>query len=226
MIIDDHQMIREGLIVMLSSCEEIEISCACESGQTAKNMFSSNNTDVVLLDSKMKASDGIGCTKQIQKLRPGTKTIFLTVIDDVRFVCKALHAGVDGYILKYVSKEKLIDSIKRVHLGEKIIDNSLMDAIIDDYAKLTRTKPVDEAKDKTIQFTSREREIFYYLSKGMTNKELSAVTHSSVDTVKTHLRNIFRKLEVNNRSQAINQGSKYFEPFEHFNFSKEKSYNS
>ena len=210
MIIDDHQMIREGLVSMLSSCEDIAIVGTCESGEKATQMVRTSGPDVILMDSEMVAINGISAAKELIAQRPQVKIIILTVFEDANFMCLALQAGVNGYIQKYVSSEKLIDSIKRVYLGEKIIDAALINIIINEYVKLSQLRPVDDPIEKTIHFTSREKEIFYYLTKGMTNKELSVATHSSVDTIKTHLRNIFRKLDVNNRCQAITQGAKYF----------------
>lgn len=217
MIVDDHPMIREGLVVMLSSCEDIKIIGTCEDGDRANQIVRISNPDVILMDIKIGAINGIDVAKQIIAQCPRTKIIFLAVIEDTKFMRQALQAGADGYILKHVSSEKLIDYIKRVYLGEKIIDPTVINSIINDYIKLSQMNSPDENKEKTIQFTPREKEIFFYLTKGMTNKELSVVTHLSVDTIKTHLRNIFRKLEVKNRSQAINQGSKYIDPSHLYN---------
>lgn len=210
MIVDDHPMIREGLATMLGACEDISIVGSCADGEEANRLARMINPDLILMDIKMGATNGIEAAKQIIKERPDIKIIFLTVFEDAEFMRQALQAGAAGYILKHVSREKLIDSIRRVHLGETIIDPAVFNTIVNDYIKLSQLAGIPgETKEQPVQFTPREKEILFHLTKGMTNKEISVVTHLSVDTIKTHLRNIFRKLNVKNRSQAINQGIKY-----------------
>ncbi|AGL01407.1 response regulator transcription factor [Desulfoscipio gibsoniae] len=211
MIVDDHLMIREGLTTMLGDCEDISIVGTCGDGDEANLMARKIQPDIVLMDIKMGATNGIEAARKIINEHPEIKIIFLTVFEDSEFMRQALQAGAAGYILKHISKEKLIDSIRRVHLGEKIIDPTVFNTIVTDYIKLTKTPNIPEkTMVQTVQFTPREKEILFHLTKGMTNKEISVVTHLSVDTIKTHLRNIFRKLNVKNRSQAINHGIKYF----------------
>lgn len=210
MIVDDHPMIREGLATMLCTCEDIHIVGSCEDGEEANRLACTANPDVILMDIQMGTTNGIDVAKQIIEKRPEIKVIFLTVFEDAEFMRLALQAGANGYILKHVSREKLIDSIRRVYMGEKIIDPTVINTIVNDYIKLSKIAGKEQdTKEQMIQFTPREKEIFFHLAKGMTNKEISVVTHLSVDTIKTHLRNIYRKLNVKNRSQAINQGTKY-----------------
>jgi len=209
MIADDYPIVREGLVAMLSTCEDIKIIGACEDVETATQMILTGNPDIILMEIKIGAIDGIDAAKQIIAQRPEIKIIFLTVFEDAKFMSLAVQAGADGYILKHVSSEKLIDYIKRVYLGEKIYEPCVFNTIIDDYVRLSQMNANDEVEEKTVQFTPREKEVFFYLTKGMTNKELSLVTNLSVDTIKTHLQNMFRKLDVKNRSQAISQGLKY-----------------
>lgn len=211
MIVDDHPMIREGLATMLSTCEDINIVGSCGDGEEANRLACKINPDVILMDIKMGVTNGIDAAKKIKNENPKIKIIFLTVFEDTEFMRQALQAGADGYIIKHVSREKLIESIRQVYLGEKIIDPAVINSIVNDYIKLSQLAGMpDDNKAQTVQFTPREKEILFHLTKGMTNKEISVVTHLSVDTIKTHLRNIFRKLDVKNRSQAINQGIKYF----------------
>jgi DNA-binding NarL/FixJ family response regulator len=163
------------------------------------------------MDIKLNRCNGIEVTRQILKDLPETKIMFLTIFEDTEFIKQALEAGAAGYVLKHISRDKLIDIIKRVYRGERIIDPAVFKQIVDDYIKLTNPSNFDEeveAMDQTIDLTPREQEILYQLIKGMTNKEISASTHLAIDTVKTHLRNIFRKLGVKNRSQATTKGMK------------------
>ncbi|AGL02120.1 response regulator [Desulfoscipio gibsoniae] len=218
MIVDGHTMIRKGLTAMLSTCEDIHIVGSCEDSEEANRMARRINPNVILMDMKMGDINGIDTAKQIIEDRPDIKIIFLTVFENMEFMRQALQAGADGYILRHVSREKLIDSIRRVSLGEKIIDPTVINTIVNDYIKLSQVAIIPESTQKqTIKFTSREKEVYSHLAKGLTNKEISTATNLSVNTIKTHLRNIFRKLHVKNRSQAINQGKKYFNSV-HYNY--------
>ena len=210
LIVDDHPMVREGLTTMLGNCEAITIAGSCSNSAEALEKALSVEPDIILMDIKMEGANGIETAKQILAQKPGIKIIFLTVFEDTESIRLALQSGAAGYILKHVSRQNLIDTIKRVHRGETIIDQSVFHQIVNDYTrlskKLTEIKPVKEAKQ--VELTPREQEILRHLVRGMTNKEISAATNLAVDTVKTHLRNIFRKLAVKNRTQAISRAMK------------------
>lgn len=207
MIVDDHAMIRVGLATMLSDCKEISIIGSCSSGQEADQMLLNQNADVILMDIKMPDISGIEAAKEILRKKSLTKIIFLTVFEDAEFVRLALQSGANGYILKHVSRDKLIETIKRVHQGETVIDPAVLHQIINNYAKTPGNNEQNFASQRS-ELTPREYEILQYLTRGLTNKEISTATHLAVDTVKTHLHNIFRKLGVKNRAQAIAQISK------------------
>ncbi len=211
MVVDDHALIREGLIYILNTCEDIVVVDNCGTSEEAYRLSLQIKPDIILMDIKLDRCKGIEATRQILKDLPETKIMFLTIFEDTEFIKQALEAGAAGYVLKHVSRDKLIDIIKRVYRGERIIDPAVFKQIVDDYIKLTNPSNLDEeveAMEQTIELTPREQEILYQLIKGMTNKEISASTHLAIDTVKTHLRNIFRKLGVKNRSQATTKGMK------------------
>ena len=218
LIVDDHPMVREGLVTMLGSCGEIEIAGSCSNSEDAQSMAQSLKPDVILMDIKMEGVNGIDTARQILKNLPQIKIIFLTVFEDTESIRLALQSGASGYLLKHITQEKLMDTIKRVFHGETIIDQSVFHQIVNDYTRLS--KKITDAEDSGISdtetdlsdqeiiLTPREQEILYHLSRGFTNKEISTATNLAVDTVKTHLRNIFRKLGVKNRTQAISRASK------------------
>lgn len=221
MIVDDHPMVREGLITMLSSCSEITIVGDCGNSEEAQSLVQSLGPAVILMDIKMKGMNGIETARQILKLRPEIKIIFLTVFEDTESIRLALQSGGAGYLLKHVTREKLVDTINRVHRGETIIDQSVFHQIVNDYTRLSKKladmkegKALPEENkfpnepDQDTVLTPREQEILYHITRGLTNKEISTATNLAVDTVKTHLRNIFRKLGVKNRTQAISRAIK------------------
>ncbi len=207
MIVDDHAMIRVGLATMMSDCKDISIIGSCSSSREAEQMLLNQNADVILMDIKMPDISGIEAAKEILRKKSLTKIIFLTVFEDAEFVRLALQSGANGYILKHVSRDKLIETIKRVHQGETVIDPAVLHQIINGYTKTHGNNEQNSAHQRA-ELTPREHEILQYLTRGLTNKEISTETHLAVDTVKTHLHNIFRKLGVKNRAQAIAQISK------------------
>ncbi|HUW65685.1 MAG TPA: response regulator transcription factor [Spirochaetia bacterium] len=207
LIVDDHAMIREGLVVMLKPYRDIEVVGTCTGGAEAAEAAGRYQPDVILMDIKMGGVSGIEATSGIVANWPRTKVICLTIYEDAESVRMALQAGATGYMLKQASQEKLVECIQRVYRGDIVIDPSLMGQLVNDYTRLAqgvaknRPSPVGDGQE----LTPREEEVLNYLSLGLTNKEISCRTHLAVDTVKTHLRNIYRKMGVKNRSQAITE---------------------
>lgn len=210
LVVDDHALVREGLIYILSTCKDIDVVDDCGDAEGAHKLSLLTKPDIILMDIKMNRASGIKAARQILNDLPKTKVMFLTIFEDTEFVKQALEAGAAGYVLKHITKDKLIETIKRVYRGERIIDPAVFKQIVEDYIRLTNPCDYNEEKAEStvqnIELTPREQEILYLVIKGMTNKEISVATHLAIDTVKTHLRNIFRKLGVKNRSQATSVG--------------------
>ncbi len=211
LIVDDHPMVRQGLANMLEGYEEVTIAGSCANSREALEKARLTEPDIILMDIKMEGLNGIETAKQVLAINSEIKIIFLTIFEDTESIRLALQAGASGYILKHVSRQNLIDTITRVYGGETIIDQSVFKQIVNDYTrlskKLTEIKPLNR-EEKSIELTPREQEILRHLVRGLTNKEISAATHLAVDTVKTHLRNIYQKLKVKNRTQAISLAMK------------------
>lgn len=207
MLVDDHPMVREGLVAMLSPHKDIEVVGTCADGQEALTASMATNPDVILMDISMEGMNGFETTRLILAQQPEVKVVFLTIYEDAESIRQALQAGGSGYILKQVSQQKLAEAIRRAHQGEKVIDPDLLGHVVSDYARLAQGlgahKLRSEVEVLNEELTVREKEILGYLVQGLTNKEIAAVTHLATDTIKTHLRNIYRKLDVKNRSQAV-----------------------
>lgn len=217
LIVDDHPMVREGLATMLNTCEEINVIGSCSDSNDAIRTALALEPDIILMDIKMEGTNGIETTHLILEQKPAIKIIILTVFEDTESIRLALQAGAVGYVLKHVSKEKLLETIKKVYQGETAIDPLVLHRIVHDYARLSKRvtdmregRQTGSAQEKDINLTPREQEILLHLVKGLTNKEISVATNLAVDTVKTHLRSIFRKLEVKNRTQAISRAIKIY----------------
>ncbi len=196
---------------MLNNCDEITIAGSCGNSEEALVKVDSVDPDIILMDIKMEGVNGIETAKQVLAQIPGIKIIFLTIFEDTESIRQALQLGAAGYLLKHVSRQNLIDAIKRVYAGETIIDQSVFRQIVNDYTRLSKKyaeiKPL-KSEEEPVELTPREQEILRHLVRGLTNKEISTATNLAVDTVKTHLRNIYRKLQVKNRTQAISRAMK------------------
>jgi DNA-binding NarL/FixJ family response regulator len=202
-------MVREGLVAMLGPYSDLEVVATCADGEEAVVAAPSVLPDVILMDIRMGGLNGFETTRRILGENPRVKVLFLTIYEDAESIRQALQAGGSGYILKQVTQEKLVEAIRRVYRGEKVIDPELFGRVVNDYARLAQGVGADAAAGAE-ELTVREQEILRLLARGLTNKEIAAATHLATDTVKTHLRNIYRKLGVRNRSQAVSVALKLF----------------
>lgn len=208
LIIDNHPVVREGLIAMLSSYRDIDIVGICSDASEALEFINKVSPGIVLMDIMLGQINGIEAIRKISAGPAGIKVIILTVFENAELVRLSIQAGASGYMLKNVSREKLVESIRRVYNGEIVIDPALLNQIVTDYVRLAHCSlipPCNQAVSGYMGLTPRENDLLRYVAQGLTNKEISVRTHLAVDTVKTHLRKIYRKLGVMNRSQALSK---------------------
>lgn len=208
LIVDDHPIIREGLVVMIGPCPDINIIGTCKDGLEAIEAVQGAVPDVILMDIKMANVNGFEATREIVSSYPGVKVIILTACEDAESVRLALQAGASGYILKQVSRERLVESIRLTYRGETAIDQVILNQLVTGYTRLAQDCAAhnhSSANCESKDLTPREREVAKFLTLGLSNREISIRSHLSQDTVKSHLRNIYRKLGVKNRIQAITE---------------------
>ena len=196
MIADDHVMIREGIKQLLEFDGDIKVFLETGDGEECLELLEKNDPDVLLLDINMPKKNGIEVLKEIRKKDTGLKVLMLTVHNEVEYLIKAIEIGVDGYILKDSESAELKKAIFAVAEGEKYIQPSLIPAL---NAKLINK---DEDKDKIEQLTKRELEVLAKVAKGMFNREIAISLNISERTVKNHISNIFKKIQVSDRTQA------------------------
>jgi len=197
LIVDDQALIREGLSLMLSLYDEIQIVGQATNGEEALNFLKKEKADVILMDIRMPIMDGVEATKLIKDSYPNVKIIILTTFNEDEYILKGLKNGADGYILKDISSKELVDTIKSVHNGNMMFHG--------DVAKTLASAVVDKknAKKEEIfnSLTARELEIAKLIGQGKSNKEISQILYITEGTVKNHVTKILDKLQLRDRTQ-------------------------
>lgn len=192
-LVDDHHIVRQGLEFLLSTVENLEVIEGFSDGESFLNYIAENELpDIVLLDLVMPNMNGIEITEKLKTTYPQIKILVLTSYIDDEHVISAIDKGADGYEMKDVEPDQLIDSINRVLNGEKIIHPQAQNVI----------ESVNKKPHMTNKLSKREIEVLTEMVKGKTNKEIAATLFVSEKTVKTHVSHIFNKLQVTDRTKA------------------------
>jgi len=198
-VVDDHIIVREGLKALLNLEAEMEVVYEAASSMECLRMLDQCYPDVVLIDLKMPGIGGIEAVRLIKQAHPHIKVILLTNYDDEEYILEAIKAEVDGYVLKDVKRGDLARIIRLVMEGHAFIDPSVTGNVLSHLKKL---QPSEKADSRPI-LSHRELQILECLVEGKSNREIAEAVHLSLDTVKSHLKNIYQKLGVSKRSQAI-----------------------
>lgn len=196
MITDDHSLIREGLKQLLEFDGSIEVVGEASNGVECLEKLEKCNPEVLLLDINMPEKNGIEVLKQMKVEDSKVRVLILTVHNEMDYLMKAVDIGVDGYILKDSESAELKKAIKAVRDGKNYIQPSLIPALNNQL--LNR----DTDKDKISLLTNRELEVLVQVANGMFNKEIATNLNISERTVKNHISNIFKKIDVSDRTQA------------------------
>lgn len=196
MIADDHSLIREGIKQLLEFDGSIEVIAEASNGVDCLEKLETIIPDVLLLDINMPKKNGLEVLDEIKKNDYEVKVLILTVHNELEYLLKAIDIGVDGYILKDSESAELKRAIQSVLSGENYIQASLIPALNNRLAN----RDID--KDKIDSLTSRELEVLIQVANGMFNKEIATSLNISERTVKNHISNIFKKIDVSDRTQA------------------------
>lgn len=196
MITDDHSLIREGIKQLLEFDKTIEIVEEASDGIECLDKLKNIRPDVLLLDINLPKMNGIEVFEEIKKNNMDVKVIMLTVHNEIEYLIKAVDMGVDGYLLKDVETSEIVKAINTVLAGETYIQPSLVPSL---NSRLVN-RSIDSEKIDSL--TKRELEVLILVASGMFNKEIANTLNISERTVKNHISNIFKKLEVSDRTQA------------------------
>ncbi|MGE4272836.1 MAG: response regulator [Desulfitobacterium sp.] len=194
-IADDHPLLREGLRRILEFEEGIQVVCEVGDGQGAINVSRTLDYDILLMDLNMPGVNGLEACRVIRREKEKIGILVLTVDDSDEKVFQVLQLGVAGYLLKDVDPKTLVDSIHKVFNGQPILSPAVTGKLLGQLANPPHTK-------ETYGLSDRELQILTYVVKGSSNREIGQALYISEKTVKNHLSSIFRKLEVEDRTQA------------------------
>jgi len=189
LIADDHSVLRQGLVSLIGFESDMMVVAEAGNGREAIELWKRHRPEVTMLDLRMPELDGVGVIKQIRADDENARIIVLTTFDGDEDIYRAIQAGAKGYLLKDVPREALIDSIRRVHAGETCIPVHLANKL----AERVSGESVSE----------REIDVLKLMAQGKSNKEIGSVLFISPGTVKSHVKSIFAKLNVNSRAEAV-----------------------
>jgi DNA-binding NarL/FixJ family response regulator len=190
LIVDDHEVVREGLRLSLSRAPHIRVIGEAGDGESAIGLVERRKPDVVIMDVRMPGMDGLAATKEIMQQTPDAAVLIFTAFSERSLLARGLESGAKGYILKEAPHETLVRAIERIAKGEGYVDPALMPAFL-------------SGKDQADMLTPREREILQLLADGMSNADVASKLFISQETVKSHVRHILSKLEADTRTHAV-----------------------
>jgi DNA-binding NarL/FixJ family response regulator len=190
LIVDDHEVVREGLRLSLSRSSNIRVIGEAADGESAVALAERRRPDVVIMDVRMPGMDGLEATKELMEKAPESAVLIFTAYSERSLLSRGLESGAKGYVLKEAPHETLVRAIEKVAGGEGYVDPALMGAFL-------------TGRDKDDMLTAREREILQLLADGMSNVDVAAKLVISQETVKSHVRHILAKLEADTRTHAV-----------------------
>jgi DNA-binding NarL/FixJ family response regulator len=199
MLAEDHILVREGTRELLDRERDLQVVAEAGDGEEAVRLVIECDPDVVIMDIAMPKLNGIEATKQIKEISPTTAVLVLTAYDDDEYVFALLEAGAAGYLLKDVSTGKLIEAIRAVQDGESVLDPAIARKVVNYFSRHVEGRD----QDTPDQLTERELEVLRLAGKGVTNQEIASKLVISVRTVQAHLSNIYNKLGVGSRTEAV-----------------------
>jgi DNA-binding NarL/FixJ family response regulator len=197
-LVDDHQVLREGLRLLLKSEEDIQVIGEAENGTQALELAKETKPDVVVMDLGLPDISGIEVTRSIRNQIPGVRIVVLSMHTLKDFILNAIEAGADGYVPKSSTHESLLDAIRVVHSGERYLHPQAANALVDNYRE-------EESMEAMLfrDLTEREQDVFRLSAQGYTSREIGERLVISPKTVDTHRQRAYEKLGIEHRSELV-----------------------
>ncbi len=202
-IVEDNKDILQALEQIVGMTDECELCCSCISGEEALQRLPACHADVVLMDIHLGGINGIEVVRELKPQLPKTQFMMCTIYEEDEKIFEALSAGASGYITKKTAPGQMIDAIKELHHGGAPMSSQIARKVVSAFS----VKPSSASEETLERLSRREAEILEMLSKGLVYKEIADELSISSETVRKHVYNIYNKLHVSNRVEAVN---KYF----------------
>jgi DNA-binding NarL/FixJ family response regulator len=196
-IVEDNDKIREGLSALINGSQAFSCVATYANAEDALIFLPNKKPDVVLMDIGLPKMSGIECVEELRERAPGIQVMMLTVYEDDERIFKSLVAGASGYILKNTMPAELFEAIKEIHNGGSPMSNLIARKVVQTFQQMGRSSKELE------NLSEREKEILSYVAKGYHDKEVADKFFISSETVRKHLRNIYQKLHVRSRTEAV-----------------------
>ncbi|MGN7407849.1 MULTISPECIES: response regulator [unclassified Sporosarcina] len=208
LIVDDHQLFREGVKRILQFEDTFEIVAEGDDGSEVFTLYEEHNPDVVLMDINMPRMNGIEATEQLMTKYPDAKVIVLSIHDDESYVSQALKTGALGYMLKEMDADAIVQAIKVVAAGGSYLHPKVTHNLVTEYRRLSEREHKGSFHQHEIRrplhlLTKRECEVLQLLTDGQSNRAIGETLFISEKTVKNHVSSILQKMSVNDRTQAV-----------------------
>lgn len=200
-IVEDHTLNYEGILALLQGCDDIAVAGHARSGEQALEYFANRSPDVVLMDIKLPGIDGLETTTRLLALHPDANILVLSVDDDLHMVRDAIRRGARGYLTKNVDREELIDAIRKVASGKRILGDELIEQMLDQPEPSSYGNAA--ASTAVHPFTRRELDVLRLMAEGKTNKQIGEALFVSLHTVETHIKNMYSKCDASNKVELI-----------------------
>lgn len=206
LIVDDHQLMRDGLVRLIGLEKDVEIVGTASDGTEAVEKVGALQPSLVLMDVRMPTMSGIAATREIKARHPETEVVLLTMHEEDEYVFEGLSAGASGYLLKDASHDELMSTLRRVQEGQAQITPSVTRKLVKEFASMRQAKPdLPPSPPPAVrppELSPREYEVLTLLVRGWSNRQIANELFIDETTVKTHLHRIFEKLQVRDRTQA------------------------
>lgn len=202
LIADDHALFREGTHSLIDQEKDMEVIGEASDGEEAIKLVNELHPHIVLMDIAMPRVNGIEATRRIKIDYPATAVLILTAYDNDQYIVALLEAGAAGYLLKNVSGSDLVNAIRSVHAGEAVLHPAIAQKV---FSRFGATGRQSEEQTQLAEISEREMEILRLAAKGMSNQDIATQLYLSRRTIQAHLANIFRKMDVGSRTEAVLQ---------------------
>jgi len=207
-LVDDHEVVRQGLRALLQAQEDLLVVAEAESARQAVAAVDRHRPDVVVMDVRLADGSGIEATREIRARQPATRVLMLTSFDDHEALFSSIMAGASGYVLKQVKGNELVSAVRSVGQGKDLVDPALTGALLE----RVRAAGAPTRDERMMRLSLQEERILALIAEGRTNREIGAELHLAEKTVRNYVSSILRKLEVVRRAEAAAYLARHSKP--------------